>query len=163
MCAHLTASFHSDQEAAEISRGSQRYRAEIGKFSQHGQIQPTWTNSPASCALYAWELRIGFIFLELDLDFKWLYKYMHDILDFVSWSTRPQVLIFTIQPFHIKTNISHPQSRGSAVDAQGTKGATVTHNGEDTCPDLEIQSCSLQPSPKLYPKFMKKLQRPICR
>ena len=79
------------------------------------QIQPTWTNSANMdkfisllCALCLGAENRFYIFKELDLDFKWLYKYMHDILDFVSWSTRPQVLIFTIQPFHIKTNISHP-------------------------------------------------------
>lgn len=114
------------------------------------QIQPTWTNSASLlCALCLGAENRFYIFKELDLDFKWLYKYMHDILDFVSWSTRPQVLIFTIQPFHIRPDISHLQARGSAVDAQGTNRATVTHNSEDTHPDFEIQSLSLQLSPKL--------------
>ena len=127
-------------------------------------VQPIWPNSASHlCSLCLGAENRFYIFKELDLDSKGLYKYMHDILDFVSWSTRPQVLILATQLSHKKPNISHPQSRGSVAGAQGTDGVTVTHDGEDTHPDLEIQSCSLQLPPKLYPRFMRKLQRPVCK
>ena len=96
-------------------RGCRDFKRKPKMQNRDWQIQPTWTNSANMdkfisllCALCLGAENRFYIFKELDLDFKWLCKYMHDILDFVSWSTRPQVLIFTIQPFHIKTNISHP-------------------------------------------------------
>ena len=85
-------------------------------------VQPIWPNSASHlCSLCLGAENRFYIFKELDLDSKGLYKYMHDILDFVSWSTRPQVLILATQLSHKITKHLQPPVQRISCGCSGHK------------------------------------------
>lgn len=71
----------------------------VSKLASAGQIQPA-VSFGISC-----QLRMVFVFSNGYI-FKWLYKYVHNSLEFASWSTKHKT--FTIWPF--KKKFANPWS-----------------------------------------------------